>query len=129
MGALRKQLDLLARTTELSVDLTVAGPTKELAPETERQLFRIVQEAVANVVRHAEATALTVRLSVDAADGGLRLVVEDDGVGFDPSEHAIRSRRLGLTSMFDRATAIGGRLAIDSQPGAGTRVIAEVPHG
>ena len=129
VGALRKQLDLLARTTELSVDLTVAGPTKELAPETERQLFRIVQEAVANVVRHAEATALTVRLSVDAADGGLRLVVEDDGVGFDPSEHAIRSRRLGLTSMFDRATAIGGRLAIDSQPGAGTRVIAEVPGG
>ncbi|HMG42531.1 MAG TPA: GAF domain-containing sensor histidine kinase [Acidimicrobiales bacterium] len=126
-GALRKQLDLLARTTELTVDLTVDGAAKEVAPETERQLFRIVQEAVANVVRHAEASMLTVRLGADGSI--LRLIVEDDGVGFDPAEQSIRSRRLGLTSMFDRARAVGGKLAIDSQPGAGTRVIAEVPHG
>jgi signal transduction histidine kinase len=127
VGALRKQLDLLARTTDLTVDLEVSGAATSLAPETERQLFRIVQEAVANVVRHADAGSLVVRLTVEPPL--LRLEVADDGVGFDPTQHAIRSRRLGLTSMFDRATVLGGRLTIDSQPGAGTTVRAEVPHG
>jgi signal transduction histidine kinase len=127
VGALRKQLDLLSRTSDLAVELVVDGPCPELPAETDRQLFRIVQEAVANVVRHAGATKLLVRLS--AADGVLRLAVEDDGVGFDPAEHGLRSRRLGLTSMSDRARALGGRLKIDSAPGRGTRIGAEVPHG
>ena len=127
VGALRKQLDLLDRTTDLTVDLKVSGLAMSLAPETERQLFRIVQEAVANVVRHADASSLIVRVAVEPPL--LRLEISDDGVGFDPAQHAIRSRRLGLTSMFDRAVVLGGRLTIDSRPGAGTTVRAEVPGG
>jgi signal transduction histidine kinase len=125
--AVRKQLALLERTSDLTVDLHIDDEAEVAEPETERQLFRIVQEAVANVVRHATAESLTVSISV--IDDVLRLEIRDDGTGFDPSEQAIRSRRLGLTSMFDRAQALGGRLTIDSSPGLGTRVRAEVPVG
>jgi signal transduction histidine kinase len=140
--AIRKQLALVERTSDLTVDLLIDRGAEVAEPETERQLFRIVQEAVANVVRHATADALTVSISlVEAANDGddgsggaggggtpvLRLEIGDDGTGFDPSERAIRSRRLGLTSMFDRAQALGGQLTIDSSPGQGTRVCAEVP--
>jgi signal transduction histidine kinase len=147
-GAVRKQLALLARTSDLTVDLHIDDDAEVAEPETERQLFRIVQEAVANVVRHATAQSLAVSISVDPAPGSpsdsgsgsgsgsdsgsgsgrvLRLEIRDDGTGFDPSERAIRSRRLGLTSMFDRAQALGGQLTIDSSPGTGTTVRAEVP--
>ncbi len=130
--AIRKQLALVERTSDLTVDLHIDGGAEVAEPETERQLFRIVQEAVANVVRHATADSLTVSISlVEAGDAAgnpvLRLEIGDDGTGFDPSERAIRSRRLGLTSMFDRAQALGGQLTIDSSPGLGTRVRAEVP--
>jgi signal transduction histidine kinase len=126
-GAARKQLALLERTSDLAVDLDVAGDASDLDPETERQVFRILQEAVANVVRHARASSLTVSIAVE--DGHLAITVQDDGVGFDPTERAVRSRRLGLTSMFERAQALGGRLTIDSSPGGGTTVRAEVPLG
>jgi len=129
VAALGKQLDLLKRTSDLTVELVVDGTCPDLPAETERQLFRIVQEAVANVVRHAGATKLVVRLRADEARRVLRVEIEDDGTGFDPSELAVRSRRLGLTSMFERARALGGRLHVDSAPGDGTRVSAEVPHG
>jgi signal transduction histidine kinase len=128
-GALRKQLDLLERTSDLTVGLELDGSCPDLPAETERQLFRIVQEAVANVVRHAGATKLTVGLRADADQRVVRVTIEDDGAGFDPSQLAVRSRRLGLTSMFERARALGGRLHVDSAPGRGTRVTAEVPHG
>ena len=64
----------------------------------------------------------------DADDGHLRVAVADDGVGFDPDEPGLRSRRLGLTSMEERARALGGTLSIESRPGAGTTVVLEVPR-
>jgi signal transduction histidine kinase len=148
-GAIRKQLALIERTSGLAVDLQVddTGEIDDVVePETERQLLRIVQEAVTNVVRHAAARALTVSMSLQPPAGPpaaappatgerrdseqvLRVEVRDDGVGFDPSERGIRSRRMGLTSMHDRVDAIGGELTIESSPGTGTTVRAEVPVG
>jgi signal transduction histidine kinase len=64
-------------------------------------------------------------VSLDARDGRLALEVTDDGVGFDPAAAEVRGRRLGLTSMEERARALGGTLRIDSTPGAGTRVRLE----
>ncbi|MGZ4279782.1 MAG: sensor histidine kinase, partial [Solirubrobacteraceae bacterium] len=69
-----------------------------------------------------------VDVRLDAVDGHLRVAVADDGVGFDPDEPGLRSRRLGLTSMEERARALGGTLSIDSRPGAGTTVVLEVPR-
>lgn len=143
-GVVRKQLALIERTSGLAVDLQVddTGEVDDIVePETERQLLRVVQEAVTNVVRHASARSLTVSISLQPAasapgvsqsDGGgqlLRVEVRDDGVGFDPTEPGIRSRRMGLTSMSDRAQALGGELTIESSPGAGTLVHVEVPVG
>jgi signal transduction histidine kinase len=68
-------------------------------------------------------------VSLSAGRDTLALDVGDDGVGFDPAEHGVRSRRLGLTSMSDRVHAVGGRLSIRSAPGEGTTVHAEVPLG
>jgi signal transduction histidine kinase len=125
VGALRKQVDLLSRTSDLTVELEVDPDVPDLPIETARQLLRVAQEAVANVVRHAEATKLTVRVGL--SDRHVALVLTDDGRGFDLAEQGVRSRRLGLTSMHDRVHALGGRLTIESAAGAGTTVRAEVP--
>jgi two-component system sensor histidine kinase UhpB len=96
-----------------------------LAPEAELALYRIAQEALANAARHAGARAIRVELA--PRDGHARLVVEDDGQGFDPD--AVRARRergLGLYGMQERAALVGGSLHLESQPGGGTRVCADV---
>lgn len=134
-GAVRKQLALVERTSQLQVDLRVQGNTDVINDsETERQLYRIVQEAVTNAVRHAAAGKLTVSIEnceTRADTGGrvLRVQVADDGAGFDPEHQSVRSRRLGLTSMYERARSVGGRLTIESSPGSGTTVRVEVPIG
>ncbi|MFN8621535.1 MAG: GAF domain-containing protein [Chloroflexota bacterium] len=89
----------------------------------EDALYRIAQEAIHNVVKHAGASQVTVRL--DAVDGDLTLRVTDDGAGFDPTD--IPAGHLGLTSMRARAEGVGGRMTIDSEPGQGTRLAVAVP--
>jgi signal transduction histidine kinase len=124
--ALAKHLELVGRAHGLDVSMTVPGRAVDrLPPGTEAQLFRIAQEALTNVVRHASARSATV--SLVAGDGSVTLTVSDDGDGFDPAARSVRSRRLGLTSMRERAAALGGRLTIESAPGEGTTVTAVIP--
>jgi signal transduction histidine kinase len=122
-AALRKHVDVLRRVYRREISVEVTGRPRR-APELEREVFRIAQEALQNALRHADAASLEVGL--EASDGRLRLTVRDDGVGFDPQASGIRSRRLGLTSMEERAEAIGGTLAIESRVGEGTTVRLEV---
>jgi signal transduction histidine kinase len=122
-AALRKHVDVLRRVYRREIGVEVTGRPAR-APELEREVFRIAQEALQNALRHADAARLEVDL--EAVDGRLRLTVRDDGVGFDPQASGIRSRRLGLTSMEERAEAIGGTLAIESRVGEGTTVRLEV---
>jgi signal transduction histidine kinase len=122
-AALRKHVDVLRRVYGREISVDVTGRPRR-APELEREVFRIAQEALQNALRHADAARLEVDL--EAGDGRLRLTVRDDGVGFDPQASGIRSRRLGLTSMEERAEAIGGTLAIESRVGEGTTVRLEV---
>src|SRR5690606_21420944 len=95
-----------------------------LPPEAETNLYRVAQEALHNVVRHADATHVTVLLQ--RIDGALLLVVEDDGCGFDPASLATAGH-LGLLSMRERAALAGGTLEIESRPQAGTAVFVRVP--
>jgi signal transduction histidine kinase len=74
-------------------------------------------------------TMPSVAVDVDASDGMVTITVRDDGVGFDPAARAIRERRLGLTSMRERAEALGGTLTVETAPRAGTAVRVEVPGG
>jgi signal transduction histidine kinase len=124
-GALRKHVDVLRRIQPARIELE---GDLELAPDLRRDqdVFRIAQEALQNALRHAHATHIVLRLR--AEDGRLVLDVEDDGVGFDPDAADVRSRRLGLTSMEERAQRLGARLEVRSAEGAGTTVHLETPH-
>jgi PAS domain S-box-containing protein len=101
-----------------------------LDPMIETECFRIAQEALTNVVKHAKAPTVTVELSKNDDDGQLHLSARDDGIGFDVAglrEQAVRGASLGLLSMEERATLAGGGLDYDSTPGRGTEVHAWFP--
>jgi len=121
-AALRKQVELLDRVHAARVRL-VAGAVPRLAPEREDAAYRVAQEALHNALRHADARTVEVRLFADG--GALAVEVRDDGLGLSPPDRARES--LGLTSMRDRAHAVGGRLHVDSRPEEGTTVRLEVP--
>jgi signal transduction histidine kinase len=123
--ALRKHVDVLQRVHGHAVQLQVdceAAPSAAEDPE----ILRVAQEALQNALRHAHAEHVDVRLTAD--NGHLLLAVADDGAGFDPADPSLRSQHLGLTSMEERARALGGRLTIASRPGEGTTVTLEVPR-
>lgn len=105
----------------------VTGTERRLSPTVELALYRIAQEALSNVERHAAAQRVAV--GVDFEAGGLRLLIKDDGVGFAPSAPpgGVRSPSLGLPGMTERAHLIGSRLIIHSDPGVGTTVDVWVP--
>lgn len=125
VAALGKRLAVLGRANGFETELRVDGEV-DLGLDAEVALLRIAQEALSNAVRHARARTVCVELAV--GPGVVTLVVRDDGRGFDPDARAVRARRLGLTSMRERAAALGGTLAVESAPGAGTAVRAEVPR-
>lgn len=118
-----------SKEDSLSIRMEVNGLSQRRpAPVVETNLFRIAQEALSNVIKHARATSAKVRLNF--AKSRLVLVVEDNGVGFNPDAFFNTSgdkRNLGLIGMKERAKLCGGILDIDSAPGHGTRVKVEVP--
>jgi len=111
--------------TELRV--TPGAENLALAPESEMQLLRIVQEALTNVRKHARAQTAWVHLDPDGGQNAC-ITIGDDGQGFETSTvEQDRQLHFGLYSMRDRAAAAGGSLAVESTPGGGTRVIVRVP--
>jgi signal transduction histidine kinase len=116
-----------ARYPEMHVTLSADRPSQRLLPEYETVLFRVAQEALTNVARHAHATEVSVLLThlPDLA----RLEVSDNGIGFDPlaPSRLVSGSGLGLIGMQERVTLVGGTWRIESAPGAGTRVVVELP--
>jgi signal transduction histidine kinase len=97
-----------------------------LPPESESHVYRIVQEALNNAGKHAKASCVSVL--IDSRSNQLLLTVEDDGCGFDPGQQSTVSEGgLGLIGMQERATLIGGNVAIESNPGKGTTVLIRIP--
>src|SRR5215204_6504495 len=121
---LRKHVEVLRHVSGREIELRVASPPA-LSAAAAGQVFRIAQEALQNALRHAGAERIEVRL--ENGGGRLALSVADDGRGFDVLAPGVRGRRLGLTSMAERAAELGGRLTIESRPGEGTTVRLEVP--
>jgi signal transduction histidine kinase len=98
-----------------------------LAPSTETAVFRMVQEAILNIVRHSGATSVLIQAGID--DGHVWVDIEDDGCGFEPSAvqpDAESLRGIGLLGMRERAELLGGRLTIDSAHGEGTRIMVRI---
>jgi len=124
VATLRKRVDVLRRVYRREIELEVRAE-RRLDAETEKQLFRIVQEALHNALRHSQADRLAVEISMP--DGKVLALVRDNGIGFDPDAARLRSRRLGLTSMQERAEELGASLDIRSCPGDGTEVQVELP--
>ena len=117
--ALRKMIETAAERGKLDLDLSLPEQDIILPPDVEQCVYRITQEAVENVVHHANAQHLAVRLVVDEAE--IRLTVEDDGIGFNP-ENRISSGHFGLKGMRERAQLVDGVLSIDSKPHTGTTI-------
>jgi signal transduction histidine kinase len=117
--------DMSGVPTELRV--TRGAENLSLPPESEMQLLRIVQEALTNVRKHAGAQAAWVHLDPNGGQNA-RITIGDDGRGFEPGAVELdRQLHFGLSSMRDRAAAAGGSLAVESAPGAGTRVTVRLP--
>jgi two-component system nitrate/nitrite sensor histidine kinase NarX len=124
VAAVQTALDAFAARSAASASLEVRGPEPELGAEEEMHVFHIVQEALANVQKHARAK--TVRLSLEFADGTCRVCVADDGAGFAPGGDD-RYEHFGLAIMRERAKRLGGELEIESPPGGGARLTLSFP--
>jgi signal transduction histidine kinase len=126
-AAIEWYLDGIARRHGLEVSLQLDGMAKRIEPHTEVAAYRIVQEAVTNVVRHAGASRCRVRLA--CRGGFLRVDVEDDGTGFDADAMArVGARRgLGMIGIRERVAQLRGSLVVDALPGRGTRVSVTLP--
>ena len=103
---------------------TIGLEGERLPEQVETDLYRIAQEAATNAVRHARAREIGIVL--ERRNGRLRLVVEDDGRGFDPAA-AERYGRLGLVGIRERAETLGGTLLVESSAGGGTTLVVEAP--
>jgi signal transduction histidine kinase len=118
-------LRAFARRHRVRVELVQEGSTDRLPIETEVAAFRIIQEALTNVARHAGASRCTVRLR--GASGTLDVEIEDDGAGFDPAAAPTSRSGLGLVGIRERATELGGTVRVDAAPGSGTRIAVHLP--
>ena len=114
--------------SSLRVDVIVEGERQELSPEVKTGLFRVAQEALTNVIKHADAEHVVVRLFYGLDD--VQLSVEDDGIGFNPNIIRGDSSRpaWGLRGMEERATLLDGTYKLVSQDGQGTTIIVRVPY-
>lgn len=132
-GGLRSALELLAREllagsgVELEIDLSGAAVLDgRLSPEAGHELSQIAREALSNVARHSGASRASLSLQVEGNSAILE--VQDDGKGFDPRRR-LGSGHFGLANLRDRSAAVAATLAIESEPGAGTRIIVRLPLG
>ena len=124
-AAVSKHAAAVAAREGIDVDVTGPADRLPLRPEAEEQLYRLTQEALNNVIKHARTVAASVVIAAGPAE--VSVVIHDDGIGFDPSLG--RPGHLGLSSMRERVTRLGGRLDIASAPGSGTTITATVPAG
>ncbi len=125
LPALLWHVERFAAQTRVRASLEHRGLEGRLPPEVETAAYRIVQEALSNVARHAGVEECAVRVWLEG--GVLHVRVEDEGRGFDARTHEARMPSTGLSGMRERATLLGGRLTVESAPGRGTRLAAELP--
>lgn len=124
--AMRDHVVGLAKRTGLPVRFTAREVPALLSPEIGTNLFRVMQESLQNVFKHAQATEVTVRLS--GSSKGIGVSVRDNGKGFDSENMRVRAKGIGLVSMQERARLLGGFLRIHSVPRGGTKVCAWIPR-
>jgi signal transduction histidine kinase len=123
VAALEQLTSSFSEQTGISVDFGAALGDRRLPGEVETALYRVVQESLTNVVKHAQAQRVSIALT--RMEGSVKAVVEDDGRGFDPAQP--EGDGFGLVGMRERLALLGGRLRLESSQGAGTTIAADVP--
>jgi signal transduction histidine kinase len=121
--AVERLTDTFREQSGLAVDLEAQLGEERLPTEAETTLYRVIQEALTNIAKHSAASRVSILLQ--RKNSSVVAVVEDDGNGFDPRD--TRPDALGLAGMSERLSLAGGRLQVESSPGSGTTVVAEVP--
>jgi signal transduction histidine kinase len=124
VAALERLTDNFAEQTGMTIEFVpnLRGDDR-FPPEVETALYRLVQESLTNIVKHARAKSVSIVLTRRAES--VSVIVEDDGVGFEPERES--GDGIGLLGMRERVGLFGGRVVVESRPGAGTTVVAEVP--
>mgnify|MGYP005836641035 CR=1 FL=1 len=123
-SALQRYADIVQRRYQIPITMRLTGETP-LPRDLEQSLYRIAQEALANVIKHAQAKHVEIALGRDQHE--VSLMIRDDGVGFDPTSLAHDSHAFGLISMRDRTELLGGIFEVTARPGEGTCVHVRIP--
>ncbi|MBE2272266.1 MAG: HAMP domain-containing protein [Anaerolinea sp.] len=125
-AAIQRHVADCRRRHQLDIDLAITGFDDErLSPEVETALYRITQEALTNILRHAHAQ--TASIFIERSNGTVRAVIEDDGIGFDLTQSEPLDGHLGLYGIRERAELLGGKLTIESERARGTSLYIEIP--
>ncbi len=125
LPALLRLIERYTTQTRIQVQLRHAGLDSRFAPQVETTAYRLVQEGLTNVARHAGVAEVFIRLWVQ--EGMLTLQIEDEGAGFNPDAVLTQGATLGLVGMWERVQLLGGQLGINSAPGEGTQLLALLP--
>lgn len=126
LPALRELVSQLGQQADVSAKLIVTGTERHFTPEDELLIYRIIQEGLRNIWKHAEAKKVEVTIDFDKTKA--TLAIRDDGKGFDVEEDAgfVQAGKIGLAGMQERVRLLDGNLTIHSKPGQGTKVILEI---
>jgi signal transduction histidine kinase len=124
-AVLKEHLNELKSRNNLDVSLTVPKARLPIEPRQQQELFRIIQEALNNICKHALVNQAAVTFEVDP--GFVTVTIQDHGVGFDPARNDNGSLHFGLSSMRERTQELGGTLDVVANPGEGTRITIRIP--
>ncbi|HZU44797.1 MAG TPA: GAF domain-containing sensor histidine kinase [Terriglobales bacterium] len=124
IAAIRKEAKDLTKNTGIKARVDVGEEIGRLGADTETAIYRVVQEALHNVAKHSQAKSVWVQMTQE--DSAVRLLIEDDGVGFSPKTHS-RGKSFGLAGMRERVSTLGGTMRVRSSKGRGTRIEISVP--
>ena len=127
VSAVQRFISDFQQRYNIQVDFVAGEIDGQLTPEMETTIYRIIQESLANVAHHAQATTASVIL--DQRRQGLRVIIEDNGSGFDPDAVEAVGKHLGLQGIRERTMLLGGNLTIESEIGKGTTLFIEIPLG
>lgn len=125
VAAIRKEAKDLAKNTGVKTRVAVSEDVGRVAPEVEAAIYRVVQEALHNVAKHAQAQNASVQVTRDGEC--VRLLVEDDGIGISAGSNGPQRRTFGLAGMRERISALSGTMRVHSRKGQGTRISVSVP--